>query len=352
MRYLIWPLLIVLLLIRYQTTRPTYEDGDRVRISTRVSSEPIKYSHSQYLKLKGLKVYVPLYPEIGYGDQVIVEGIVDEEELKDPNLVEVVGSEGLLYKVRRKIVSSYQNALSEPHSSLIAGVTLGSKASIPKDFWENLKSSGTAHVVVASGMNVTLVAGFLMNFLIIFLPRGRAVLAALVGIWIYALVAGFDAPIVRAAIMGSIAFSAQAMGRLNIAWRALFLSAFIMLLVSPDWTTDLGFILSFVATASLMLFEKRVRKLFMWLPGFIREGLSTSLAAQIGVAPIIYASFGQFNILSPVINAMVLWTIAPMTMIGMIGGLLSLLSIQLGRAILLLSYPLTWWFVSVVEAFG
>lgn len=125
-----------------------------------------------------------------------------------------------------------------------------------------------------------------------------------------------------------------------------------MVLVRPDWIGDLGFILSFVATASLMRFERRVRKLLMWLPGFLREGLSTSLAAQIGVAPVIYASFGQFNILSPLINALVLWTVAPMTMIGMLSGIVSLLSIQLGKLILLTSYPLTWWFVGVVKLFG
>lgn len=345
-------ILLLLLLVRYQTTRPIYRTGDKVRISTKVTTEPIKYSYSQYLKLKGLKVYVPLFPEIGYGDRVVVEGVVGDDELKSARLIEVIEAEGALYKFRRKIIASYQKVLTEPHSSLIAGVTLGSKASIPKDFWESLKISGTAHVVVASGMNVTLVAGFLMNLLILFLPRGRAVIAALVGIWLYALMSGFDAPIVRAAIMGSIAFSAQAVGRINFAWRALFLSVLVMLLARPDWITDLGFILSFVATASLMLFGARVRKFLMWLPGFLREGLSTSLAAQVGVAPIIYASFGQFNIFSPVINAAVLWTIAPMTMIGMVGGLASLLSIQLGRLILLMSYPLTSWFVWVVEVFS
>jgi competence protein ComEC len=152
--------------------------------------------------------------------------------------------------------------------------------------------------------------------------------------------------------MGSIAFSAQALGRLNDAWRGLFLSALIMLIFRPEWIGDLGFILSFVATASLMLFEKRIRKRVKFLPDVIRQDFSTSLAAQIGVAPIIYVTFGQFNILSPVINALVLWTIAPITIIGMVGGIVSLLSIPLGKLILLLSFPLTSWFVFVVQLFG
>jgi competence protein ComEC len=232
----------------------------------------------------------------------------------------------------------YQKSLPEPHASLLAGLTLGSKAGLPASFWETLKKTGTAHVVVASGMNVTLVAGFLIGILVILLPRKKAIPLALAGVWTYSLLSGFDAPIVRAAIMGSVTFIAQALGRLQAASRALFLSAALMLIIKPDWITDLGFILSFVATASLMLFERKIASLIRFVPGIFREGLSTSLAAQIGVAPILFATFGQFSLLSPIINALVLWTIAPITIIGGIGGIIGLASITAGKAIIFLSY--------------
>ena len=238
------------------------------------------------------------------------------------------------------------------HAGLISGVTIGSKQGISEGFWEKLKNSGTVHVVVASGMNVTLVASFLINFLILFLPRKRAVFAAISGIWIYSLLSGFDAPIVRAAIMGSLAFGAVALGRLYVAWRALFISAAAMLIIKPDWVTDLGFILSVVATASLMLFERKIYRMMHFVPGIFREGLSTSFAAQIGVAPIIYATFGQFNILSPIANALVLWTIPLMTTIGMVSGLVGVITPSFGRIFLYLTYPLTSWFIFVVELFG
>jgi len=207
-------------------------------------------------------------------------------------------------------------------------------------------------VVVASGMNVTLVASFLMAVLVLFLPRRQAVPAALLGIWAYSLLSGFDAPIVRAAIMGSIAFSAQALGKLSSAARALALSALTMLIIWPQWLTDLGFILSFVATASLILFERRVARLVRFVPGIFREGFSTSLAAQIGVAPILFATFGQFNLLSPVINALILWTVPAITIVGGIGGMIGLTVPFLGKLILLLTYPLTSWFIWIVNLFA
>ncbi len=90
----------------------------------------------------------------------------------------------------------------------------------------------------------------------------------------------------------------------------------------------------------------------MKIPVILREGLSTSLAAQIGVAPILLVTFGQFNLLSPLINALVLWTIAPITIIGAIGGLIGVFVPGLGRMILYLTFPLSAWFVYIVNIFN
>jgi ComEC/Rec2-related protein len=355
MRYFFWPFLILLAMLRiafFFSTRPNYPDGTRVKISDRVTSEPIRYETSQRVFLQGFKFYLPLYPEINYGDEIVVEGVVDEDKLKNVSLSGTEKSGGMLYVLRNRLVEFYQRSLPCHHSALIAGITIGSKANIPSEFWEKLKMSGTVHVVVASGMNVTLVAGFLMGILIFFIPRRKAIPLALVGIWSYAILSGFDAPIIRAAVMGSIAFTAQEIGRLYLAWRALVLSALAMIFIKPDWIVDLGFILSFVATASLMLFEARIRKFLHRVPSIIRQDLSTTLAAQIGVAPILFASFGQFNVLSPLVNALILWTIPPITIIGMIGGTLGMIFEPAGRLVLLLSYPLTSWFILMIQLFG
>jgi hypothetical protein len=69
-----------------------------------------------------------------------------------------------------------------------------------------------------------------------------------------------------------------------------------------------------------MLFEKRLRKALKFTPEVLKEGLSTSFAAQIGVAPILFVTFGQFNILFPLINALVLWTIPYIMILGSVGG--------------------------------
>lgn len=355
-KYIIWFILLLILTARiliHFKSQPTFSAGTKLRIKGRVASEPLRFSDSQYFRLKGFKIYLPVYPEVNYGDEVVLEGKVQErDKLKDVELIKLEANQGILLGLRNKLLGVYERSLPKQHAALIAGVTIGSKSGLGSEFWEKLKVSGTAHVVVASGMNVTLVAKFLLTILLVFLKRKWAIPLAITGVWGYAMIAGFEAPIVRAAIMGSLTFTAQELGRVNLAWRTLFLSALLMLLVWPAMILDLGFWLSFAATGSLMLFERKVYRYLRLVPNIIREDFSTSLAAQVGVAPILLFAFGQINPLSPIVNVMVLWTIVPMTVIGMIGGLLGLIYEPAGSTVLLLTYPLTSWFIGLVNLFS
>jgi competence protein ComEC len=350
--WLILLFLVVLRLVLFYAAKPRYPDGTKLKIAGRVVSEPLTYEYSQRVYLKGFKFYLPTYPEVNYGDILTVEGVVTGKELENIKNVQLSESKNIFFSLRKKLINFYERSLPNPHSALIQGVTIGSKKNITSSFYEILKNTGTLHVVVASGMNVTLVAGFLMETLVMFLKRKKAIVVALIGVWFYAVFSGFDAPIIRAAIMGSVGYTAQQLGKVYFAWRGLVFSAIAMLLINPSWIFDLGFILSFMATASLMLFEKRVEKFLSFVPKVLRQDLSTSLSAQVAVAPILFVSFGQFNLFSPIINALVLWTIAPITIIGMIAGFLGFLFEPIARLVLYLAYPLTSWFVFVVQTLG
>lgn len=343
---------MIIVIFRQVFYTAKFADGDVVRISGRIKKEPIIYEYSAMIVIEDLVAFVPLFPEINYGDVVVIEGVVDDGGLKDPEIISITPNKSPLFLYRKRLQSFYHKNLPSPHDALVSGFVLGSKANMPRDFWEELKITGTAHVVVASGMNITLVAGFLMTTLVLFINRKKAVVLALAGIWVYAVLAGFDAPIIRSAIMASIAFVAVMLGRLGNAWRALVLSALIMLIISPSWISDLGFILSFVATGSLMLFSKPIQERLKFVPGIVREDLATSLSATIGVGPILFYTFGYLNVLSPLINTIVLWTVVPVTLIGAVAGILGTVYEPLGSLVLKLVYPMTWWFTKIVEVFS
>jgi competence protein ComEC len=344
--------MIVILLLRVTSSGYEYHQGDRVQITSRIKTEPVRYDNSQRIDVAGLKTYLSLYPEISYGDYVVIEGVVEDKKLVSPILLKLEKPDNKLVGFREKLLSFYQSSVPEPDSSLLSGIILGSKKSIPKEFWNNLKYTGTLHVVVASGMNVSIVARFLIGVLIVYFKRIHAIPVSIVGIWVYSYLSGFDAPIIRAAIMATFAFTAQGLGRISSSWKALFYSAAVMLFIYPEWIYDIGFVLSFVATLSLLMFERKIREAIKFVPFIFREGFSTSVAAQIGVFPVLYYYFGRTNLLSPLINALVLWTIPLITVIGMFSGLVGMLFPRLGEYIVLLAYPLTTWFVLIVEMFS
>lgn len=345
--------MVLIIVVRLVFSLKVFEklEGKKIRISAVVLQEPSRFSNYQKFYLEGLKIYLPRYPQVNYGDRLTVEGIVENKKLINAKLIKVSQNENILLEFRKKIISFYQTNFPQPYSSLVAGITLGYKPENEGFFWEQLKSTGTMHVVVASGMNVTFVAGFLMSIFLNFMPRKKAIVPVLCGIWLYAFISGFEAPIVRSAIMASIAFMAQFLGRVSYTINALFLSALLMLLAKPIWIYDLGFILSFVSTSSLIIFTKKIEKLIGFLPKYIKTNLTTTLAAQIGVAPILLVTFGEFNLFSPIINALILWTVPLIMVIGSISGLIGIVIPSLGRLILYISYPLTWYFVSVINIF-
>lgn len=351
-KYFLWTCLFLLIILRFATSQKSYADGQKIRITAKVSGEPTVYDDQQQIKIAGFRAYLPLYPKVHYGDKVVIEGTVKNDLISRAKLTSLTQNNNLLLHFRQSIITFYEKSLPEPHSALVAGIVLGSKSSLPEGFWQALRNTGTAHVVVASGMNVTMLAGFVMLVLVNFIKRQRAALISIVIIWLYCFISGFDAPIVRASIMGSISFAALALGRLNQAKFALLISAGLMLVVNPLWLTDLGFILSFAATGSLILFESKVSSKLSFVPNIIRQDLSTTIAAQIGVAPILIFAFGFINIFSPLINAAILWTVAPIMIIGLVAGLVGVVFAPLGTLILYLCYPLTWFFVTVVSTLG
>ncbi len=365
-------LLILLFILRWKTlpSLPDFIPGQEIRISGVLRQETEITGSSQRFSLAGIAIKTLRYPGYHYGDQLIVVGslkkgvtgewILEFPEIEEDSRNQEVGIEhkilALISAWRRRIEKVYRFSLPEPQASLLAGIVLGSKSGFPNDFYQSLKGTGTLHVVVASGMNITLVAIFLINFFVLFLNRRLAVAFAFLGIWFYVVLAGWEAPVVRAGIMGSLAFLGVGLGRERDAIRGLILAGILMLFINPHYLFDLGFQLSFAATAGILLIYpklknlRRARKVFS-LPGF-GDNLASTLAAQVLTLPIMVFNLGGVNPISPLVNAFVLWTIQWIMAIGAIGGVLGLINLELGRFFCLLSYPLLTYFVEIVKLFS
>jgi competence protein ComEC len=351
-----------LLFLRYfQTKPPDYPTGKEITLTGVLSDEPQIAGKIQRFTFEFVPITTWKLPEYHYGDKLRVMGMITQEPKKVmlfPKIIFIEHKEGgLMAKIitiRERVIDFYAKSLPEPAAGLLAGIVLGVKANLPSDFYNNLKMTGTMHVVAASGMNVTLVAGFLMSILWHFLGRKKALIISSIGIVFYAALAGFSASIVRASLMGFLFFLSQYLGRQNIGLLSLGLASGLMMIVNPRIIYDIGFQLSVGATGGLILLQPLLRHTFGSLARipFIGEALMTTFAAQIATFPVLLVNFGRMSLLSPITNTLILWTIEPIMVIGGIGVIVGFFMEPLGRLFIYLSYGFLVLFIEVVNFFG
>ena len=380
---LIFVFFVVLLGLRFYffySNQPQLLDGQTLSFETRILSQPHTFGSRQVFtanyKNQKIRITTSRFPEFSYGDFVRISGSISIKNSRlliyFPKIEEIKENPSMLGKglevvnsLRQKFINLFSKTLPSPSSSLMLGIIFGIKEQMPKDFAGNLKTTGVFHVIAASGMNVTLIGGFISTGLAFFLKRQIAIGLSILAIIFYAVLAGLEASIIRAGIMGIIVFSAQIMGRQTLAVNGLFLAGFAMLFIDPSLIFDIGFQLSFTATMGLILIrplfkrdkpvedvEDVLRRYDIFGKSVIREDLMTTIAAQIATLPILLANFGIYSIYSILVNGLVLWTVPLIMMIGGLGALVGLILEPLGQLLIYLCYPLLLYFENIVQIFG
>lgn len=228
-------------------------------------------------------------------------------------------SSAFITKLRENVTSRVQRVLPSPHSELLLGMTIGVNLlnNVPK-FRDATVETGTVHVLVVSGFNISLVFGLVIS-LLGSQYKLKNLLFAQAATLIYALITGFEPPVVRAWIMGSLASWGKYYGRVLPAIQVLFFAALVMLAISPGIITSKSFHLSFLATLSLVKYSNFMTKLVSkyFKIGPLGADLSTTLAAQVLVWPYISYNFGRVSLVSPVVNTLTLWTVPIATVVGL-----------------------------------
>src|SRR3989344_2351595 len=87
--------------------------------------------------------------------------------------------------------------LSEPQASLTNGILFGMPVRSSGELYENLKRTGLLHIVVLSGMNITLLSSIICS-LTARLGKKLSIIITLVTIVGFILFVGIQPPIVRA----------------------------------------------------------------------------------------------------------------------------------------------------------
>ena len=254
--------------------------------------------------------------------------------------------------LRADLARPLELLVPEPESGILLGIVLGERASVSPDLAYAFAVSGTTHLLAISGFNMTLVGTAVALAL-----RGRArpttrAVATVAAIVAYSVLVGLGPSVMRAALMASVASVGLASGRRAATANALCVAVTAMLFADPAAIADLGFLLSAAATAGLVLWQAPLSERFAVLPGALREGLATTLAASAPTLPVVAAAFGRVSLVSPVANLVAVPLFPPLMITGAAAGALGALSVDLARPIALVAYGCALALRIVVETFA
>lgn len=347
--------MLILVMVRTIGIRDVkLESGTKIKISGRVTSDPTLYYAGEKFRVGKFEI-IGFEDGVGLGDKVEIVGTVKQGNRVNANKVIVLetadkGAVTFIKNLQSEAKRTINAYLPEPEAGLLAGILLGAKQEVDYDFAQALRRTGTTHMVVASGTNVTFVGGAVVGVLAFILGRKKAYLGAIGAVWLFALMAGMDAPVVRASIMGSVAYAGLLVGRSVDILRLLLVTGWLMIMVKPELTHDIGFQLSFAATTGIVLVSKVIsrmsgpvefalpirhprqfrlralngeplpfatRHIYKFLK-LLPSSITQTMAAILFTLPVIAIHFGVGGLSwsAPVVNVLVGWMVAPMMIMG------------------------------------
>lgn len=221
----------------------------------------------------------------------------------------------------RRLLERGAEPLDPTERSLYLGFVLGDDRDQPPEVVDDFRGAGLTHVLVVSGQNVAYVLALAAPVLRRLAWRGRwALTCALIGS--FALVTRFEPSVLRATAMAALAVTASAAGRPVGSLRSLSLAVAALVLVDPLLVWSVGFQLSTAASLAILLVGGRVAAA---LPGPrpLADVLGVTIAAQIGVAPILVPRFGGLPVVALGANVLAVPVAGLVTSWGLPAGVLS-----------------------------
>lgn len=207
-------------------------------------------------------------------------------------------------QLRQNLVAQFKRYMHSNEAIAVAStLILGYKADLSDEVLQAYSKTGTIHVLSVSGAHVAIIF-WMIGWLLGFIDRYRhgKLLKAILSIgliWYYSLLTGLSPAVCRAAVMISLLIIGKAYNRRINSLNLLAASAFLLLLTDPFLITDVGFQLSYLAVAGLVVFQPIV---YHWLDVENRWLnklwllCSVSIAAQVITFPLSAYYFHQFPV--------------------------------------------------------
>ena len=281
------------------------EEGDKIEV--RFSRGGDMPEVGDIVSFEAELTNLPLFSLGSLNSSIYRAGISYSCNVNTQDIVIMPGSIHFDEQVRLKIKDALYSRLSEENAGIAYAVLFGDKSGLGFEVKTAYQNSGIVHLLTVSGLHV----GFLISLVYGFLKLCRANKYVAFGvttavILAYSFLCGMAPSVVRAGVMGIIVMLAGLFGRRYDSLNSLGASGFIILIFSPLTAFDIGFLMSLSCVCGIVLLYPTFIKLFKRIfPYWAAQYIAVSLSAQLAILPFLAAFSSTFNLLSFVVNLLV-----------------------------------------------
>ncbi|MDR1436713.1 MAG: ComEC family competence protein [Candidatus Symbiothrix sp.] len=249
-------------------------------------------------------------------------------------------------EVRRNLFAHLRIILPDSQSFAVAAALMfGYQGELDRELRQSFANIGAGHILAVSGLHFNLIFGIAYFFLsFLGMSRKSKIIKQLIllpVIWGFAFITGLSPSVIRAAGMLSLWGIGDSFLYKSFTMNTLAAVALFMLLYNPLYLFDIGFQLSFLAVASILIVNPYLVELYSSgnrIINYLWELVCVSFSAQIGVLPLSLYYFHQFPLLFLVTNLLLI----PLSGILMAAIPFSLLLYAVAGNCEYLFFPLRW----------
>ncbi|MEQ8155777.1 MAG: ComEC/Rec2 family competence protein [Clostridiaceae bacterium] len=244
------------------------------------------------------------YLKLNVGSRYLIRGEFMPDSDKSQGTAGIIYQEGCsyefkdmvsyLYKYKEKVYEEIKKYSDKETAAMISAISFGYTDELSSEQKNDMKYWGLIHIVSVSGFHLAMIYKIL--------EKTAGYKAALVVCAFYVVFTGSSSPALRAFIMIIVLKMGEKFFREYNPISALAFSGILICLTTPYSPLDLGFQLSYLATAGIILFNNRLNKYFHALPKYIRESLAISISPQILSLPVAGISIGGISLNSMLTN--------------------------------------------------
>jgi competence protein ComEC len=243
-------------------------------------------------------------------------------------------------QVFRSFVGRSIDRLFPPREAgLLLGLVLGDDAHLDPGLARDFHATGLGHLLVVSGENVAMVLGPVLGLAAALnLTRWPRFGLGLATVAFFVVVTGAESSVLRAGVMASLTLVGVVMGRPRSTGSILAGAVLFLVILDPWLVWAIGFQLSVAATGGMVVLATPLaHRLRRFLPGPVALACGTTLAAQMGVTPLLLFHFHEVPGVTVAANLAAFPAVSPALVLGIAASVLGLVLLPLARVVAFLA---------------